>query len=84
MKTWKQIKRNKFMTWNYRVFQNDAGEVGIVEVYYDKDGKPIARTEGFMNPYGETLMELRTDIEWMLVALEKPVLTSKDFPNEGE
>lgn len=72
------------MTWNYRAFQNNDGEVGIVEVYYDKDGKPIARTESFMKPYGETLDELKKDFEWMSKAFDKSVLTDSDFPEEKD
>jgi len=65
--------------WGYRVFQNSNNEFGIVECYYDKDLKPRARSESFMKPYGESIDELKKDLERMAAALNKPVLSEKDF-----
>lgn len=76
------------MHWNHRVIQHTLpdGEVlyAIREVFYDMDDDtPYARTDGFvLDPTGvqaETLDGLRQYIEWMLLALEKPVLTPADF-----
>lgn len=69
--------------WNYRVVRKVYppgidGErehvLGIHEVYYDDDGKPEMVTENRMDAHGETLDELRTDLRWMMEALDKPVL----------
>lgn len=66
--------------WNYRVFKNEHGELGIVECYYDKDNKPEMRSEDFMAPYSsEDLSELEQDLNRMINALKKPVLTDQDF-----
>ena len=66
--------------WNYRVFKNERGELGIVECYYDKDDKPEMRSEDFMAPYSsEDLSGLEQDLNRMINALKKPVLTDQDF-----
>ncbi len=61
----------------------DKGEsFGIHEVYYNKNGKPKMYSENHMCPHGETLDELRSDIEFMLKAFEKTILTPEDFKKE--
>jgi len=69
--------------WNYRVVRKAYPPgadgtiehvLGIHEVYYDDDGKPEMVTENRMDAHGETLDELRTDLRWMMEALDKPVL----------
>lgn len=69
--------------WNYRVVRkayppaaDGAIEhvLGIHEVYYNDSGEPQMVTEERMGPHGETLDELRTDLTWMIQALDKPVL----------
>jgi len=67
---------------NYRVFKNDRGEYGIVECYYDKNDKPEMRSEDFMAAFGEELVELEQDLNRMIAALKKPVLTEEDFKRE--
>jgi hypothetical protein len=52
----------------------------IHETYYEGD-KPTAITTDAMKPYGETLEELKSDLEKMVVALDKPVLEWEDFKN---
>lgn len=80
------------MSWNYRVVRKNvymgktiAPEVqyGIHETYYSGD-KPTAITTDHMRPYGETLEELKSDLEKMVAALEKPVLNWEDFKNNKE
>jgi len=68
--------------WNYRVFKRSDEEFGIVECYYDKDGKPEMRSEDFMAPFGDDLDSLQADLERMVSALKKPVLTEEDFKRE--
>lgn len=66
--------------WNYRVFHNtNSEEFGVVECYYNHQNEPVVRSESFMKPYGESPEELQRDIELMLKAFQKPVLTEKDF-----
>ena len=71
--------------WNHRVTKATIdGETvyEIREVYYDlpttSDG--IGWTQDASAPYGETLDELRQDLERMLAALDKPVI---DIDEEG-
>jgi hypothetical protein len=74
------------MSWNHRVikktYKYDGEEASygyeIHEVYYDKDGRIDGWTEQPVNPYGETVEELHTDLAYFLNALDKPVLEIKD------
>ena len=68
--------------WNYRAFKKSDEEFGIVECYYDKDGKPEMRSEDFMAPFGDDLDSLQADLERMVAALKKPLLTEEDFKRE--
>ena len=79
------------MTWNYRVVRknvymgktiNPEVQFGIHETYYNSEDKPTAITTDHMRPYGETLEELKSDLEKMVAALEKPVLNWEDFKNK--
>lgn len=60
--------------WNYRVVQEspESEDFTIREVYY-LDGKPAAFS-GPIEPFGESLDELKDCILRMQQALEKPVL----------
>ena len=60
------------MTWNYRVV-NKNGNFGIYEVYYDENGKANAWSQDPMDPYGESLEELKADLKRMMMALERPL-----------
>jgi hypothetical protein len=63
--------------WNYRVTIKD-GCYGIHEAYYE-DGKPHSITQNEMSPHGDTLDELKDDLQKFLEALDKPILHYKDF-----
>ena len=69
--------------WNYRVMRHtDAfGRVflGIHESYYNDEGEVTAWTDDLSAPAGETIEELRGDLEKMIRALEYPVI---DVPHE--
>jgi hypothetical protein len=67
--------------WNYRVFKKTDEEYGIIECYYDKNGKPEMRSD-FITPFGEDVKELQADLKHMVSALKKPVLTEQDFKRE--
>lgn len=75
------------MSWNYRVgykklkckvdLSNDYYEedcFGIVECYYNEKGEIYATTDRFIDPYGETLEELKRSFEKMKEAFDKEVL----------
>jgi hypothetical protein len=78
------------MSWNYRVieFKADEGTLyqQIHEVYYDDAGKPASYTTNPIHPVAyqedggdDMAAALRWQLEHMLKALDKPVLTEKDF-----
>lgn len=59
-------------TWNYRVAKNVLGELVIVEVYYDEEGN-VTYWSGPIKPFGEDEDDLRSDVQHMLKALDKPL-----------
>ena len=71
------------MSWNYRVIrrthERGPDTFGIHEVYYDNEDKPNACTVDPVSPYGETLEELKSDLDRMWKALEKPALDYSYF-----
>lgn len=75
------------MSWDHRIIKYVDGEgtthFGIHEVYYGGSGRPEMYTEGASAPYGESLYELREDLQRMLGAFDKPVLTDDDFSPPG-
>ena len=69
------------MTLNYRVFREIChGEsvFSIVECYYNSEGKAQMRSDA-QAAHGETPEELKKDLQRMLSAFDKPVLTEADF-----
>lgn len=74
-------------TWNYRVIRRDGNDhsgsvscYGIHEVYYDDTGGVTMYTKDPMDPFGESVEELRKNLEDMLLAVDKPFLDAKDLP----
>ena len=62
------------MTWNYRVAKDRSDFYGIVEVYYDEQGKALSYTD-FIDPnHWEDAEDLKSTLERMLKAFEQPVL----------
>ncbi len=66
-------------TWNYRVLERADKKTGektyaIHEVYYNDEDQPDNCTENAVAPMGESLEELKGDIEYYLRALKIPVL----------
>ena len=49
-------------------------QFGICEVYYNDKGDITFTSENFIEPYGETLEELKVNFEDMQKAFELPVL----------
>ena len=74
--------------WNYRVIKKyyekaDVATFEIHEVYYDKAHKIEGWTESAVGPSGETVSELKEDIEHFMIALQKPILLEQ-FKNGKE
>jgi hypothetical protein len=61
------------MTWNYRVMRRE-NTYAIYEVYYDNDGNMETFSEEPVCPMGESLEELRQDLEHYERALAQPTL----------
>ena len=81
------------MSWNYRTVRHKGKPFkgipqddwyGIHEVYYDGADKPRSVTAKPTHPSGEDVVELRSCIDMMLGAFEKPVLDYDDFSSGAE
>jgi len=62
-------RRIDTMTWNYRIFRHTEGEntwYAIHECHYDDEGNIEGYTLEPETPIGETIEELRADLEYML------------------
>lgn len=76
------------MYWNYRVLEKIEGEgtpyeetfLYIVEVFYNyEDDNIIGWQEEDANLMGSTVENLRTTLDWMRDALDKPILIAADL-----
>jgi hypothetical protein len=67
------------MNWDYRVFFED-GCYTIRTVYYDETGAIAACSEKETAPYGESLTELQSELNQLLAALKKPVISADNVP----
>lgn len=70
------------MTWDYRVVKtisNGEEYYSIHEAYYNEEDQASSITEDPVEAFGNSLEELKLDLERMLEALNKPVLIGKDF-----
>lgn len=70
------------MHWNYRLIDlshENGGEPWVVihEVFYEDDGSLMGYGTACLG--SESLEEMRTTLEWMALALDKPVLKPSDF-----
>jgi len=66
--------------WNHRVVQNDKdGLLQIHEIYYNDNGE-IWLWSNPVTPSGETIDELKNDVEYFIAAFDKPVLNTRDLP----
>jgi len=69
------------MTWNYRIIKTETihkcttyTQFGIHEVYYDENHVPQGHTERAIELTGESVLDIKTDLEYMQIAFTKPVL----------
>jgi hypothetical protein len=81
------MDKQETMSWNYRILaENDAGEqtwYEIREVYY-KNGEPSFYSLERAGPGGHSIAEILMDLDKMRDAVEKPILSLENFPQEYE
>lgn len=73
------------MSWNYRIVKTtfeQGDRYAIHEVYYDTNGNPTSHTVEPACPIGETIEELRVEMELYLKAMDRPVLIGNDYSIE--
>jgi hypothetical protein len=66
------------MSWNYRVAQRDD-ELSIYSAYYDDNGRCHSISVEPARLYGDTVDDLRAELERFQAAIEKPVLRYEAF-----
>ena len=66
------------MSWDYRVIEHE-GMFTIHEVYYNDKGDITSISEDPMGPSGETLEELKDDMQYFLQALGMTVLKKEEI-----
>lgn len=79
-------------TFNYRIFKkheqispNETEEVFTIrQVGYNENFKPINYTGEPHWPIGNTKEELKEEMEYMMLAFNKPVMSIIDFSEIGE
>jgi hypothetical protein len=77
--------------WNYRIvrkeFKNHRNQVeytyGIHEAFMDKNGKVVTVTQDAVEPFGQTVTELRNAWFMMMEAFGQPILDYNKIPEEG-
>lgn len=73
--------------WNHRILiHRNKDEVGysVHEVYYDEDGKPNSCTADSCHPYGNTIEELKNEIDQFAKATTLPFLEHSFFEDLNE
>jgi hypothetical protein len=67
------------MTWNYRVLEHEEG-FAIHDVFYNKNNKPESYgTDPVYLGWYDNCEDLKSDLNLILKALDKPVLKYSDF-----
>jgi hypothetical protein len=66
------------MSWDYRVIE-DNGMFAVYEVHYNDRDEIISVSEEPMGPSGETLEDLKDDLQYFLDALNSPVLRKDEI-----
>lgn len=66
------------MKWNYRLMRHTDAfgreHLALHEAYYNDAGEVTAWTEEPSHPFGESLDEIRGDLDKMIRALDYPVI----------
>ncbi len=82
--------------WNYRIIAHDEVEwpaskinpeleevyLEIVEMYYDKNKIPNGYPATSKSLGGDSIKNLNWSLNKMKLALKKPIISIKNFPNE--
>jgi len=71
------------MTWNYRVLKKKGGDYywfSIYSVFYNDEGEPLDCSKLPAVQVGDSPLELIEDLQRMLEAVRKPVLSYDNFP----
>ncbi len=73
------------MTWNHRVLahENDNEVTFMLHIVHYKSHIPTTYTSP-ITVHGESLKDLTWVLNTMKLALKKPILSVKNFPNEYE
>ena len=71
------------MKFDYRVFQGPYG-LEIRGVFYDYDEKLCAVGDDAAKPFGESLTELKRDLQRMLDCTDLPALMEKEREREDD
>jgi hypothetical protein len=66
------------MSWDYRVIEHN-GMFTIHEVYYNDNCDITSISQDPMGPSGDTLEDLKDDMEYFLQALDMPVLKKEEI-----
>ncbi len=69
------------MTWNYRIFRHDNGEVEIIEAIHS-DGAEQRNPDSWCQAFtlrAESEAALSETFGWVRHAFNKPILTKLDF-----
>lgn len=78
--------------WNYRIlatygapYKGDSPYYTIVECFYSDKGEilPKSWSANSSTPFGDSVEELKGDLEMMLLAFNKPVLV-EEFDGDGD
>lgn len=73
--------------WNYRLVKKIIAEeeqVGVHEVYYNKNDIPVYCSVNPRRVIGDNLSEAQHQVELMLRACKKPILDFKIFEKTGK
>lgn len=65
-------------TWNYRIMVNGDGHYSMREVFYDEN-KNIEGWTDECSPFGETLEELTSDMNYMMQAFQRDILVESEI-----
>ncbi len=68
------------MAWNYRILKDSHGAYRLVELYQNDDGAISGWCE-VDSERGETIEELKNDLQHRLEAFDAPILSYEDLPS---
>lgn len=69
--------------WDYRVVQQDDGDLGIYEVYYDDNGRPTSISSERVAPSADSADSLRAEYQRLMKSFDREVLFMRSFNARG-